>query len=203
MTNPVLTSSRSPEYSARLVAATRALLVETGSTDFTVQQVVARAGLSLKTCYRNFASKDELLIATLEATTREGADVFRALAMQGATPIEQLRAFVIGLCSSAEGPWAAEAATVAREHLRLAKEHPEATQAALEPIVAVLVDFVEAAMAAGELRPGSARRDGTTIFNLCLAHIHAVALGIGAPDAAVGATPEYVWEFCRAALAPG
>jgi AcrR family transcriptional regulator len=198
----LLTSPRSPEYAARLVAATRELLVDTGGTDFTVQQVVARAGLSLKTCYRNFASKDELLIATLEAASQEGADLFRQLADAEATPIDRLRAFVLGLCASAEGPWAREATAVAREHLRLTKEHAGATQSALEPIVAVLVELVQDAMDAGAVRPGSARRDATTIFNLCLAHIHAVALGIGAPDAEVGATPEYVWEFCRAALAP-
>src|SRR5256885_15917990 len=59
----------------RLIQAARDLANETGSAAFTVAQVTAQAELSLKSFYRCFRSKDELLLALLAADSRLGADV--------------------------------------------------------------------------------------------------------------------------------
>ena len=57
----------------RLVAAARDLANESGSANFTVAQVALRAGLSLKSFYRCFRSKDDLLVALLAAESQIGA----------------------------------------------------------------------------------------------------------------------------------
>ncbi|HEV3452605.1 MAG TPA: helix-turn-helix domain-containing protein, partial [Acidimicrobiia bacterium] len=65
--------ARSADRLERLVVAARDLANETGSASFTVAQVAARAGVSLKVVYRYFASKDDLLVALLEEDSRIGA----------------------------------------------------------------------------------------------------------------------------------
>src|SRR5437016_7632098 len=67
--------TRSVERMERLVAAARELANETGTAAFTVTQVTERAGLSLKSFYRCFPGKDELLIALLEEDSRLGAAI--------------------------------------------------------------------------------------------------------------------------------
>jgi AcrR family transcriptional regulator len=52
--------------SDRFMKSTIAIMGETGRTDFTVQQVVARSKTSLRAFYQHFGSKDELLLALLE-----------------------------------------------------------------------------------------------------------------------------------------
>src|ERR1700690_3489220 len=58
-------------------ALDRTLADATTSAAFTVAQIAARAGLSLKSFYRCFPGKDELLLALIEDDSRIGA---RALA---------------------------------------------------------------------------------------------------------------------------
>src|ERR1039458_5626042 len=48
------------------IAAAVALLRTTGKVDFTVQEVVDRSGMSLRSFYQHFASKDDLLLAVVE-----------------------------------------------------------------------------------------------------------------------------------------
>jgi AcrR family transcriptional regulator len=52
-----------PQPGDRFIKVAVAILGETGRTDFTVQQVVARAKASLRAFYQQFATKDELLLA--------------------------------------------------------------------------------------------------------------------------------------------
>src|SRR5579862_9043063 len=69
--------ARDVERMERCVAAARELASETTSAAFTVAQIAARAGLSLKYFYRCFPGKDELLLALIEDDSQIGA---RALA---------------------------------------------------------------------------------------------------------------------------
>ena len=61
-----------------LVEAARALMWESGAPVFTVTQVVAAAGTSLKSFYRCFDSKDELLVALFDDDARSGAEALAA-----------------------------------------------------------------------------------------------------------------------------
>src|SRR6478672_9258584 len=75
----------------RLVAAARDLANESGSANFTVAQVALRAGLSLKSFYRCFRGKDDLLVALLAAESQIGAAFLHELISGRPDP---LRAFV-------------------------------------------------------------------------------------------------------------
>jgi uncharacterized protein (TIGR00369 family) len=63
---------------ARFIKTAVEILGETGRTDFTVQEVVARSKTSLRAFYQHFSSKDELLIALLERTMAQSAGAWRA-----------------------------------------------------------------------------------------------------------------------------
>jgi uncharacterized protein (TIGR00369 family) len=63
---------------ARFIRTAVEILGETGRTDFTVQEVVARSKTSLRAFYQHFSSKDELLIALLERTMARSAQAWRA-----------------------------------------------------------------------------------------------------------------------------
>ena len=73
--SPVASPARDVERMERCVAAARELATETSSAAFTVAQIAARAGLSLKSFYRCFPGKDELLLALLEDDSHIGARV--------------------------------------------------------------------------------------------------------------------------------
>jgi AcrR family transcriptional regulator len=63
--------------SDRFMQSTIAIMGETGGTDFTVQQVVARSKTSLRAFYQHFGSKDELLLALLEEIMAQSTQIWR------------------------------------------------------------------------------------------------------------------------------
>jgi len=62
----------------RFIKTAVEILGETGRTDFTVQEVVARSKTSLRAFYQHFASKDELLLALFDRTMAQAAQTWRA-----------------------------------------------------------------------------------------------------------------------------
>ena len=179
---------RSPEHVAKLVDAARGLAQESGDASFTVNQVVARAGLSLKTFYRQFPEgKDDLLLALFEADSRAGVDVVESMVGRKRDPMRRLEAWVTGLASLVnvgEG----YATLLVREHLRLAQSRPADMRRALAPLHESLTAEVAA------VRPDDPARDAALVLHLVLSHVHAVALGDGQTDI------NHLWDFCRRAL---
>src|SRR6202046_220827 len=58
--------ARAQERTDRFVGAAMELMAERGSIDFTVQDVVDRSKMSIRTFYNFFASKDDVLVAVDE-----------------------------------------------------------------------------------------------------------------------------------------
>jgi AcrR family transcriptional regulator len=54
----------------KFIRAAGELLRTTGKSDFTVQEVVDRSGMSLRSFYHHFATKDDLLLALIEESVR-------------------------------------------------------------------------------------------------------------------------------------
>jgi len=75
---PATTKPNRPTSGRRFIKTAVEILRETGRTDFTVQEVVARSKTSLRAFYQHFSSKDELLIALLERTMAQSTQVWRA-----------------------------------------------------------------------------------------------------------------------------
>jgi uncharacterized protein (TIGR00369 family) len=62
----------------RFIKTAVEILRETGRTDFTVQEVVARSKTSLRAFYQHFSSKDELLLALFDRTISQSVLTWRA-----------------------------------------------------------------------------------------------------------------------------
>src|SRR5215468_1128936 len=78
-----------------LLDAAFALIDESGTTQFTIQEVVDRSKQSLRGFYQYFESKDELLFALLEETIRESVKDLQEALESESKPLERLRAFTI------------------------------------------------------------------------------------------------------------
>src|SRR5438128_4383034 len=128
--------TRSVERMERLLAAARDLANETGSAAFTVVQVAERAGLSLKSFYRCFSGKDELLLALLEEESGIGASILAGVIEPHREPADRVRAYVEGIFELLPHPGVAGyAGVLVREHRRLGEDHPEELRAALAPLL--------------------------------------------------------------------
>lgn len=182
----------------RLVGAARALMWEAGGPIFTVSQVVSAAGSSLKSFYRCFGSKDELLVALFADDARRGAEVLSA--MVDARPIDdRLRTAVVGLFSllQVDGRRPYAAALVA-EHLRLVQSRPADLTAVLAPLVQLIEAELEAAARRGEIHSEDPATDARTVFHLVLSHLHALVWHQIDDDPAM--VSDRLWDFCSAAL---
>ena len=181
--------ARDVERMERCVAAARELATETASAAFTVAQIAQRAGLSLKSFYRCFPGKDELLLALLEDDSHIGA---RALAQRVGTrddPVAALHACVTELfVLASQSGQLGYASVLSREHRRLSEHYPLELRVALAPLIELLAENIAAAT--DTLDP---RRDADTMFRVILQGIDDVVDGRVA-DANEQA--EYLWQFC-------
>jgi AcrR family transcriptional regulator len=190
--------ARSVERLSQFVDAARVLATETGSPEFTVQQVVERSGLSIKSFYRYFGSKDDLQFALLEEDSRIGAGVLREFVDEHDQPEQRLRAFVEGLFTFLAVGDRGYVSVLIREHRRLSEVSPQKMSDALAPFLEFLADELEKAAAAGVIRAGDAHRDAVTVFDLVLSMIHQVVLGLEPLSPAEAG--QYTWSFCWGGL---
>ena len=183
----------------RLVDAARALTAESRSSGFTVADVAAGAGISLRSFYRHFSSKDDLLLALLEEEAQLGARLLEETLTSGAGPLERLRGYVVGLVGfvAAESGYAS---LLVREQLALGERHSPEMRAALAPLVDLLDVELAAAAAAGDIRPVD-RHDTIIVFSLILSHVHATILFTPGQDMTKAA--ERLWDFALGGLRAG
>jgi AcrR family transcriptional regulator len=181
--------ARDVERMERCVASARELATETTSANFTVAQIAERARLSLKSFYRCFAGKDQLLLALLEDDSRLGA---RALALrvgERETPEAALHACVTELFALiADSGQLGYASVLSREHRRLSEHYPLELRVALAPLVELLAEHIAAATPSAD-----PRRDAETMFRILLQGIDDFVVGRNG-DAREQA--EYLWQFC-------
>ena len=136
----------------RVLAAARELSDAAEDASFTVAEVAERAGVSLKSFYRSFSGKDDLLLALLEEESRTGATMLRAALERTADADARLERYVRSLFKLArQAPGYSR--VLVREHRRLSVERPAELAAALAP----LVDLLEEEIAAAVPVPDAAR----------------------------------------------
>jgi AcrR family transcriptional regulator len=153
----------------RLVAASFALIAETGSLEPSVAAIVRRAGLSNQAFYRHFRSKDELLLGVLDEGFRLLAGYLAHRVAGAAEPRAKIRAWIGGVLEQAlQGDAAAATRPFAVSRARLAELFPDEVEASERELIRPLRDAIAAAVAEGELPGADPDRDSDAIYTLAM-----------------------------------
>ncbi len=186
--------------SAHILEAAKSLIAEEGRSDFTIQEVVARAQLSIHSFYRHFASKDDLLMALFEdSLSREMAGAHERIAGDGLDPVERLRRFVYSFLYEHQGDQEPGRSMLTYQ-LRLAASAPSALIESLHAQAGLLHDLLADGVEAGVIRSDVPIEQLTTILLQTLVGARFVNCF------AVQPTPHTIgfdalWAVCLGALA--
>ncbi len=189
---------RAQDRSDRFVNAGIDLISSTGDTGFTVQDVVDKSGMSIRTFYLFFATKDDLLVAiheTLLAT--EVVPRVRARCDKESDPVAKLRTFVHALFELSGTGLPSTRAFMVQQN-RLAESRPDDLDRAMAPQLNLATELLRNAADAGRLRDGLDIEASAMLFHqLVLVIIEARVLG----SHELGQlTPDQVWDFCSSAV---
>lgn len=184
----------------RFVEAAAELLRTTGKADTTVQEIVDRSGMSLRSFYHHFGSKDDLLLALIEESVRRHLAQVRPLVEAADDPVEQLR-LVLETSFGTEETADPASRGLVLFHWHLANTRTEEFTATLEPNVELLSGILERGVALGRFRtdisvPALASLLTTTMFSL----IDLRVMGVRLTDEELTAEDLVAW--CLAAVAP-
>jgi AcrR family transcriptional regulator len=172
---------------------------ETARTDFTVQEIVERSGMSLRAFYQHFGSKDELLLALFEEAIRAYITQLRADVERHSDPAARLETLVAGLFRAVELSAAPGTRALTLYHLQLAEAHPNEFAHALAPQMDLVLEIVEAGVAEGRFRTDiEAPRLAMMVMQCLVSSIQMNVLGIHLTGVEV--TADQLSAFCVAAL---
>jgi AcrR family transcriptional regulator len=135
----------------KFIVAANELLLQTGKADFTVQDVVERSGMSLRSFYQYFATKDDLLLALVEEAVQGYVANIRARIATESDPVEKLRVLVRTMFSSAERTNSSSRGMVLFSW-HLADTRTEEFSAIFTPQVAMVAEVLEDGVATGVFR---------------------------------------------------
>ena len=195
--------SRAEQRVQRLLDAAFALIDERGTAEFTIQEVVERSKQSLRGFYQYFEGKDELLFALLEESIRESvADLGQAVESE-TEPLARLRAFTICLHEWCEplGKGRKRGShnrlPLSEFSLQLALQDPERLAAVTAPISRVLIELLDAAVAAGVIRVSDTRRAALLVQQTVM---YGWLMNRFAQSPRTRVSAEDAWEFCLRGL---
>lgn len=138
----------------RFIKTAVEILGETGRTDFTVQEVVARSKTSLRAFYQHFSSKDELLLALFDRTMAQTATLWRAEAA-GLDSTAALKLVIDRISAQPESTTQDSlnrALSLYNQHL--AETRPREYARVLSPLHQLIRDIVGQGITEGVFRPG-------------------------------------------------
>ena len=187
---------RAVAQAERIVAAAWSVWDAAGTGDFTLEQVAARARVSLRTIYRYFPSKDELLLAVYADRVHAGSTWLRDHIGSQPDPARRLELMVTGLFhASIDRGGVAFMAAMSGEVDRLGASTPVAVAAALEPLVAVFAEELDAAATAGFVEAVDAR-DAPLLLQVVMAGVGQHLRSGGSADG----DADHLWCFCARAV---
>ena len=185
---------RAQDRSDRFVASAMSLMEERGDIDFTVQDIVDKAKMSIRTFYNFFASKDDVLVAVHETIlANEVAPRLRKMCDRESDPVLKLRAYIDGIFKlTAEPGPVSRALTTFRN--RLAETRPDDLDRAFMPQIQLVEELVAGVSDSGRLKgPLPADKAAYLIHHTVLAAVHARIL---ATSHDIGVTSRDLWVFC-------
>jgi AcrR family transcriptional regulator len=178
--------ARAQERTDRFVGAAMELMAERGSIDFTVQDVVDRSKMSIRTFYNFFASKDDLLVAVHETIlATEVVPRMRAKCEALEDPIDRVKAYVEGIYELTSNPGPASRALTTYSN-RLLEARPEDLERAFKPQIDLVVELI-----------GDAKASAHLLHHTVLATVHARILGADGEDRISAAD---LWTFCSSGI---
>ena len=190
--------ARAHARSDRFVKAAMQLLNEKGNTDFTVQDVVDRSKMSIRTFYKYFASKEDLLVALYETVVaREAVPRLRKAIAKHRDPMLRLRGYIECLIelTAKTGP---AARTLTNYQNRLAESRPEDLARAMKPQFELLVELITAASRTTPLRRDLTVETAARLTHYTvLAAVHSRVLGT---EGAFDLPARTIWEFCASGM---
>jgi AcrR family transcriptional regulator len=169
-----------------------ALFKEHGA-HFAVEDIARRSGTSLRSFYKYFASKDELLLALFEEVMRHAAVMLReAVDAAPDDPLTRIQTFVDQLCLTISGAQTQRALVV--HHFHLAETAPEEFARVLNPMLEVLTELVEDGVKQGVLRDDLAPSTlASIVLQTVVAFVH---IGVLGASLSPPATSDDLWMFC-------
>ncbi len=199
------------ERSRRIVEAAFTLLEQDGLDGLTIRAVLKKSALSRRAFYERFGGKDDLMLAVFEHTIRLAARHYRDQVAHLADPLDRLELIVTSIVLGRsvdvqlQNPTTGRrGAAMSREHLRLAQSRPDDLQAALNPLLELIVQQLSEGMRVGSVRSADPWRLATLLYNLVstTAHTELLAQETSVPDPArMAALARDLWEFCLRAIA--
>ena len=187
--------------------AADALLEARGLDGLTIRAVLDSTGLARRAFYDLFASKDDLVLGLFEHTIAEAAVLLEREGARLAGPVERLRLVVFsivgGQVGREPGGYDRRSAAFSREHLRLAEARPEELQRAIEPLVALIAQYISDGATEGHFRAALPTRSAMFVYNLISSTVHTETLRLAAGQQLPGSRDqlaEDLWDFCRRAL---
>jgi AcrR family transcriptional regulator len=186
---------RAAQRVQRFLDAAQAIIIEKGSTDFTVQEVVDRSRQSLRSFYLQFDGKHELLLALFEDALSRSADQIRAATEGQSDPRERLEVAIKLLFEASRPDPTAKRPLFTDFAPRLLVSHPSEVKVAHAPLHTLLTELMEDAHAAGLLRPDINPR---RIAAMTMQTVMFIAQSSADTDegAVHPISSEEVWDFC-------
>ncbi len=188
---------RTDDQLIRLLRAAQGIINE--GADLTVPGLVARAGMSTKTFYRHFPSRDELLLAVLEEELAIGAHYVRKEVNAYREPVDRMRACVLAyvtLPGRYNNPGVRRAWTQLWQ--RLFALYPDRANQSSAPLMDAFREGIEDLVTAGHVVLDDPELTARSIFHLLTGHL---------VDAAYEEAPDVyrrigieAWRFCCAGL---
>ena len=191
-------SARARARSNRFVTAATRLLQERGNIDFTVQDVVDRSRMSIRTFYKYFACKEYLLVAVYEtAVAQEAVPRLRKLIEKHNDPLLRLRAYIEAVIDLTTGTGPARR-TLTSFHNRLAERRPADLARSMKPQFDLLVELIDDVARTQPLRADLTVETAARLTHYTvLAVAHSRVLGSEGPSAIPAQT---IWEFCASGI---
>ncbi len=188
---------RAAQRVQRFLDAAQAIIIEKGSTDFTVQEVVDRSRQSLRSFYLQFDGKHELLLALFEDALSRSADQIRAATASQDDPLQRLKVAIELLFESSRPDPAAKRPLFTDFAPRLLVSHPFEVKVAHAPLLALLTELMEDASAAGQLRASiNPKRMAAMTMQTVMFVAQSSGDGTDGDGAPHPITAEEVWDFC-------
>jgi uncharacterized protein (TIGR00369 family) len=187
---------------ARFIRTAVEILRETGRTDFTVQEVVARSKTSLRAFYQHFSSKDELLIALLERTMTQSAQAWRA-ETAGLPSTAAIKLIIDRISAEPESSTQDSfnrAMNLYNQHL--SETRPRDYARVLSPLHDLLRDVVQRGITEGVFRPNlEVGPAAAIVMQTILGALRLHWLGAELTGAPIDAA--HLYDFCVRALGAG